>query len=76
VDTDTPANALDDTSAMNFGTITVRQRGDANADGTVNVNDLRTLRQIIGDPNAPCYSDCNGDGTVNVNDLRCLRQTI
>ena len=71
----TDQTVLDD-SAVSFGTITVRQRGDANADGTVNVNDLRTLRQIIGDPDAPCYSDCNGDGTVNVNDLRCLRQNI
>ena len=65
-----------DGAGVSFGSISVYQRGDANGDGTVNVNDLRTLRQVIGDPDAPCYADCNGDGIVNVNDLRCLRQNI
>jgi hypothetical protein len=75
VDTGDPANVLDE-SGVSFGSITVRERGDANADEVINVNDLRTLRRIIGDPDLPCYTDCNDDGVVNVNDIRCLRQKI
>ena len=55
---------------------TVAERGDANADGSINVLDLRALRQNVANPAASPWVDCNGDGVVNVLDIRCLRQKI
>nr|WP_320190232.1 dockerin type I domain-containing protein [uncultured Desulfobacter sp.] len=60
-----------------IGQVNIFQRGDANGDGVVNVNDLRALRIALSDPDAaPCYVDCNGDGVVNVNDLRCIKLSL
>jgi hypothetical protein len=56
--------------------IVIRERGDANADGEINILDVRALRQKIGDPDASYWVDCNGDEEVNILDVRCLRQKI
>jgi hypothetical protein len=61
---------------LSFDGVTIREYGDANADGVINVNDIRELRKkMSGAPYVP-YVDCNGDGSVNVNDIRCLRRKI
>ncbi|MFH1146769.1 MAG: dockerin type I repeat-containing protein [Pseudomonadota bacterium] len=65
-----------DWESVSFGTVTVRERGDANGDGVINVNDIRQLKRIIGQSDLPCWVDCNGDGAVNVNDIRCLQRKI
>ena len=52
------------------------ERGDSNADGSIDIRDIRTLRQNIGNSDAPVWNDCNGDGAVDIRDLRCLRQKI
>jgi hypothetical protein len=56
----------------------VRQRGDANADGAINVNDITFLKRNIGATSLPLppWSDCNGDGAVNVNDITWLKRNI
>jgi len=75
-----PPTVLDDQTTPEEGvgfTVTVRERGDANADGTIDIRDLRTLRQAIGSPeNASVWVDCNGDENVDIRDVRCLRQKI
>ena len=70
----TPATLLD--GSVNFSSVTIRERGDADGNGEINVNDMRTLRQLIGVDNASPWVDCDGDGAVTVNDVRCLRQKI
>ena len=70
----TDGTVMDGTSTA-IGTDSTYERGDANADGSINVLDLRTLREVIG-TDAPCWTDCNGDGTINVLDIRCLRESI
>lgn len=70
-----------DTSGANLdspfnSTTTVVERGDANADGSVNILDVRTLRQNLGSSDAPVWVDCDGDGSITILDVRCLRQQI
>lgn len=48
-------------------------RGDANNDGSINVNDITTIATYILNGNADNFNfgnaDVNGDGTINVNDI-------
>ena len=76
VDTDEPANVLDDTASVALGSITVRERGDASEDGSIDGRDIRALRKKIGSPDLPCWCDCNDDGVVDGRDIRCLRKKI
>lgn len=69
-------SVLDDTGVA-FLANTVVERGDANADGTIDIRDIRALRQGIGSPDdASIWVDCNGDGSVDIRDVRCLRQKM
>lgn len=74
VDTAEPtANVLDNTG-VNFGTIKIAERGDANADGSINALDAGTVRNIFfGGGSYVCYADCNGDGNINALDAGCVR---
>ena len=45
--------------------------GDANGDGKVDEDDLKTVKKIIA---AACGIDANGDGTVDENDFAALRE--
>ena len=49
----------------------VAERGDANADGSIDAGDFRAIALYFPDPAPPIYSDCNGDGTVDAGDFRC-----
>ena len=54
-------------------------RGDANADGNVDVGDITSVANEIfaeGNPLAPGQPDCNEDGDVNVGDITCLANDI
>jgi len=62
-------------SSVGF-TITVRERGDANADGSINSTDYLAIRTLIGTTNPPPYADCNADGSVNSTDYLCVRTKI
>jgi hypothetical protein len=70
---ETNGNELDGTVTF---AVEIHERGDANADGTVDIRDLRTLRSEIGNTGLPPWVDCNGDGPVDVRDVRCLRTKI
>lgn len=65
-----------DGAGVAMETPVTHERGDANADGVINVNDMIGLREEIGKPDAPVWADCNGDEVVNVNDMICLRTKI
>ena len=73
VDTDDPANVLDDVS-VTFGSITVCERGDANADGDINALDFGAIRSIfLGGIGYVVCADCNADGNINALDFGCVR---
>ena len=54
--------------------------GDANNDGTVNVNDISTIATYILDGHAEPFvfanADANGDGVINVNDITATAAII
>ncbi len=50
-------------------TITRTCEGDANGDGTVDVNDISYVLFRLGGACPPCDGDANGDGAVDVNDI-------
>ncbi len=74
VDTAEPtANVLDDTG-VNFGLITVKERGDANGDGSVNVQDMSATKfYMMNGGDWHCWMDCNADETINVQDMSCIK---
>ena len=49
------------------------ERGDVDANGIIDVLDIRALRLNLSTPNAPIYMDCDANGIVDVLDTRCLR---
>jgi len=54
----------------------VVQRGDANADGIIDIGDPREIGMNISTPNLPVYYDCNADGIVDIGDVRCAAGKI
>lgn len=83
VDTGVPANVLDDDdpASITFGSMTVRERGDANADGSVTPADIIAVRNAYyGDMPLGCEAaaDCNDDSSdiypnVTPADMICIR---
>ena len=69
-----PATVLDGSVA--FGSSTIRERGDANGDGSINSTDYVAIRNLLSSPSPPVYADCNGDGSVNSTDYVCVRNKI
>lgn len=65
-------------AALLTTTLLSAQRGDVNRDGTVNVNDVTTLvNMILGAiPVDIVHADVNGDGNVNVSDVTALVNII
>ncbi len=53
---------------------TIVQRGDANADGIVNFQDMLFVRQYTkkGGNYTP-FADCNADGIINFQDMLCIK---
>jgi hypothetical protein len=51
----------------------VAEKGDANADGSVNAVDAQFVSQIFfGSLPWSVFADCNGDGNVNAVDAQCI----
>jgi hypothetical protein len=56
--------------------VKVRERGDANGDGSINSTDYVAIRNLIMTTNPPPYADCNADGSVNSSDYVCVRNKL
>ncbi|WDN88420.1 hypothetical protein BuS5_01388 [Desulfosarcina sp. BuS5] len=74
---DTDANVLDDT-AVSFTPVTeIYERGDANADGSINISDVTEIRKMVFNQiPKTCYADCNNDGDVNISDVTSIRDKV
>jgi len=58
-------------------TTKVAERGDVNANGSINSIDLNLLRGIlINGGNYTVFADCNGNGSINSIDFNCLRAKL
>lgn len=73
----TAGDSLD--SNVGFSAI-VRERGDANADNTIDVTDISALRYFLRNGGVVhCYMNCNGDlddsgnEVIDVTDISCIR---
>ena len=73
---ETDQTELDDTG-VNFGTITIAERGDANADGDVNISDVTEIRKMVFNQiPKTCYADCDKSGDVDISDVTCIRNKV
>jgi hypothetical protein len=70
---------LDDSADFSTYGVVVRERGDANADSQINVQDISSVGYVISHgakvPPEP-WKDCNGDETINVQDISCIGYAI
>ena len=66
------SNVLDETAALNFGSITVHERGDANGDNFISSADMFAIRSMAGGPYI-VWADCNDDDYVTSADMFCVR---
>lgn len=57
-------------------TAVIWERGDANANGVINVQDILRAKSLIGNPDAPPYADCNDSGDINVQDILCIKSKL
>ena len=64
---------------VTVSSIIIKERGDANADRVINVQDISAVSYVIANggytPPMP-WKDCNGDETVNVQDISCVSYAI
>jgi hypothetical protein len=60
-------------AASSKGLIQAAERGDANADCSINAVDYIGVRNNSAVENPPPYADCNADGAVNAVDYICVR---
>jgi len=69
----TTGEAVLDNGGVSYA-VKIRQRGDANADGLINIQDITAVKYYTqhGGPLYP-WLDCNGDGVVNVQDMTCVK---
>ncbi len=63
-------------ASVSFGTITVRERGDANADTNITNQDMGRVRNLILQSKYVVYADANDDGQVSNQDMGRIRNII
>ena len=62
--------------ATAFGPIIVRERGDANASGSITVRDIATVKELMGVTDSPVYADCNASDSITVRDIACIKEKL
>ena len=73
----TEGDVKDPPAGVEFVTNIVRRRGDANADGTVNISDVTEIRKMVFNQiPKTVYADCNNDTFVNISDVTCIRGIV
>jgi hypothetical protein len=71
----TTNGAILDGTGVFFDAIVVAEKGDANADGSINSIDAQYVSQIFfGSSDWTILADCNGDGNINSIDAQCISQ--
>ncbi len=63
-------------SSLIWKDIKIYQRGDANASGSISVQDILRIKSEIGSSNFPPYIDCNESGSISVQDILCVKTKI
>lgn len=66
---------LDGTAGVTFA-VTVRERGDANADTVLTFADMSAVRAMITNNEYVVYADCNNDGVLTFADMSCIRSKL
>nr|WP_321401312.1 hypothetical protein [uncultured Desulfobacter sp.] len=70
---------LDETLSITDA-VELHERGDANGKDGITVQDILTVKRLIGNPSAPPWADCNdlddGDINVTVQDILCVKRKI
>jgi hypothetical protein len=57
-------------------TVTVLQRGDANADGVLTFADMSAVRTMMTNNEYSIAADCNNDGVLTFADMSCIRSNM
>lgn len=58
-------------------TAKIRKRGDANADGAVNAQDMSAVKNYMtAGGTANIWKDCNADGNINAQDMSCVKYSM
>lgn len=65
-----------DASGVDLSSVLIYERGDANASGGINVNDILKVKSLINSVSFPPYADCNSSGNINVNDILCVKSKL
>ena len=69
--------AVKDGTGVAFTGATIRERGDANADGAINVEDMAAVKYYMTNGGvANPWKDCNGNGNINVHDMACVKYAM
>ena len=74
-----PPTVLDDQTTPEEGvgfTVTVVQRGDADADGFLTNSDFFKIRAYMQDNMYCVFADCDGDGFITNSDFFCVRNKM
>ena len=59
-----------------IGQVDIFQRGDANGDSKVSMQDISTVYSMVLNAQFRCYADANGDGEVSMLDINEVRNII
>ena len=76
VDTQEPANVLDDTTSVSFLGTGIFERGDVSEDGIFTSYDMILTKRLITENEYRCYADCNSDGVITTADMVCIKGKI
>lgn len=77
-----PPTVLDDQEDGVGFEVTIAERGDANADGDIDISDVSEIRKMVfGETPMKVFADCDDDTggisiSVNISDVTCIRNKV
>jgi hypothetical protein len=69
----TAGGTVKDDSGVNFNAPTIRERGDANADGYITNMDMFEVKNMLTSSDFVVYADCNDDKYITNMDMFCIK---
>jgi hypothetical protein len=66
---------IEDDDGVSFTALTVRERGDANADGVITNMDMFAVKDMLSASYVP-YADCNDDKVITNMDMFCIKDKL